>query len=92
MKILGAVQVDSNMTVHANGEMEEHILYKTTFVLPEIGEKLAWVKYICPSTNSNYLISCNPKWDKVSDAVIDQSPFFGDEIKTIEDYSFNARG
>lgn len=91
MKVLGAEQVDSNMTVHANGELEEHVLYKTPFILPEIGEKLAWVKYICPSTGSTYLISCNPKWDNVKDAVLDQCPFGGEEIKTYDDYSFTSR-
>lgn len=92
IQILEAEKIDSAMTIHANGELEEHILYKTPFILEEIGEALAWVKFTCPSTGSNYLISVNPKHNKVKDAVLDSTPFFNDEIKTWEDYSFNARG
>ena len=92
MEILGAEQIDSNMTLHANGDLEEHILYKTPFILKEIGEALAWVKFICPSTGSTYLISVNPKHTNVKDAVLESCPFYGEEIKQIEDYSFSARG
>lgn len=92
INILGAKEIDSIMHIHANGELDDLRLYKTPFSLPEIGEPLAWVKFICPSTGSNYLISVNPKHNKVMDAVLDTTPFYGKEIKTADQYSFAARG
>ena len=92
VEILGAEKIDSQMTVHANGELEEHILYKTPFILEELGEPLAWIKFVCPSTQSNYLISCNPKHNTAKDAVLDSCPFYGEEISSFDDYKFNARG
>jgi len=92
MKILEAKEVDSTMQIHANGELEELVLYKTPFILKEIGEPLAWVKFICPSTESNYLISVNPKHKTVMEAVLDTCPFYGKEILSVEDYKFTNRG
>lgn len=92
MEILEAKEIDSQTIVHDNGELENHILYKTKFILSEIGEHLAWVKFICPSTGSNYLISVNPKWNTCKEAVLDTCPFFGDEIKTPDQYYFTVRG
>ena len=92
MHILQAKKIDETTIVHKNGELEELSLYKTDFILEEIGEPLAWIKFICPSTESNYLISTNPVHGKVMDAVIDSCPFFGQEIKNYDDYSFSSRG
>ena len=92
MKILEAKEIDSCMQVHLNGEIEELKFYKTDFVVPELNEKLAWVKFICPSTKTNYLISVNPKHEKVMDAVLDTCPFYGQEINTSDDYKFTSRG
>jgi hypothetical protein len=92
MTILEAKEIDSKVVVHSNGEAEDLRLYKTDFVLEEIGEKLAWVKFICPSTGASYLISVNPKFDMVMDAVLYTCPFYGEEIKNEKDYNFNARG
>jgi hypothetical protein len=92
MKILEAKEIDSEIRVHSNGDIDDLKLYKTPFILPEIGEALAWVKFICPSTGTNYLISVNPKHNKVMDAVIESSPFYGQEIKSEKDYYFTQRG
>ena len=92
MNILEAKEIDSEMRVHSDGGVDDLRLYKTPFILPELGEKLAWVKFTCPSTNSNYLISVNPKHKKVMDAVLDSCPFYGQEILSEKDYKFAARG
>jgi hypothetical protein len=92
MQVLGGEQIDSCTTIHVNGEMEEHILYKTPFSLPELGEPLAWVKFVCPSTAASYLISVNPKYDNVKDAVLSTCPFNGSDIKSFDEYQFSARG
>jgi len=92
MTLLGAVEIDTIMITHSNGEFEDLRLYKTPFDLPELDEPLAWVKFICPSTSTNYMISVNPKFNKVMDAVLDTCPFYGQEIKENSDYDFNARG
>lgn len=92
MTILEAEEVDSCMQSHLDGTIEDLRLYKTSFIVPEINEKLAWVKFICPSTETNYLISVNPKHEKVMDAVLDTCPFYGNEINSIEDYKFTQRG
>ena len=92
MNILEAKEIDSTTIIHANGESESVILYKTEEIMPEIGERLAWAKFICPSTGSNYLIPVNPINKTANEAVLDTCPFKGFEIKSIKDYSFNSRG
>lgn len=92
MQILEARLINSSTWSHANGEIEELSLFKTDFVLEEIDEKLAWVKFVCPSTGTNYLISVDPKFDAAIDAVLDTCPFYGQEIKSSSDYKFTARG
>ncbi len=50
-------------------------LYRTTKTFPfamdrdkKLGAALAWVRFLCPSTGSTYLISTCPKFDKALDA------------------------
>jgi len=92
MNILEAVEIDSEMRIHSDGSLDDLRLYKTPFNVPELNNPLAWVKFICPSTGSNYLISVNPKHNKVMDAVLDTCPFYGQEIKSEKDYYFDERG
>lgn len=91
LNILDAKIVDSTYHTHLNNEIEELTLFKTQEILPEIGEKLAWVKFVCPSTGTSYLISVNPIHERIMDAVLDTCPFFGQEIQCIADYKFTAR-
>jgi len=88
MNLLGAKEIDKGTFVHANGETEEVILYKTKEKFKELGNNpLAWVKFICPSTGTNYLIDVEPHHIDAKKAAISTSPLFISE----EDYSFDAR-
>lgn len=92
LELLGAVEIDRGQFTHANGDVEDVVLYKTSFTLPALDDQpLAWVRFTCPSTGTNYLIDVEPKWDTALEAAISTSPFFGDEITKIEDYKFNKR-
>lgn len=101
MEILGGEEIDRTTKTHnvilfdekglesgVREETEEFILYKTPFSLEEIGEPLAWVRFACPSTGSNYLINVNPVHDNVKDAVLDTCPF---EVSW-DEYQFTQRG
>jgi hypothetical protein len=92
LELLKAEEIDTATFEHANGEVETVTLYKTTFGIPELdGEPLAWVRFTCPSTGTNYLIDVEPKWNTATEAAISTSPFFGDEINDVKDYKFNKR-
>lgn len=89
MEILGATEIDKHTFNHSNGETEEVTLYKTTETFPETGgNPLAWVKFVCPSTGTNYLIDVEPHHTSAKAAAISTSPFA--EIIG-EDYSFDDR-
>ena len=86
MEVLGAKEIDKQLVQHANDEVEIIKLYKTTETFSEINnESFAWVKFICPSTGTEYIIACEPKFDNAKEAAASLSIF-----KTNE-YSFNFR-
>jgi hypothetical protein len=88
IKLLGAKEVDKGTFVHENGELEEVILYKTKEKFKEAGDNpLAWVKFICPSTGTSYLIDVEPRHTDARLAAISTSPLF----TSIEDYQFTDR-
>jgi hypothetical protein len=86
MELLGASEVDKQVIQHANEDIEIVKLYKTKESFPEIGNNpFAWVKFICPSTGSDYLIACEPHHINAKEAAASLSLF-----KT-EEYSFDFR-
>jgi hypothetical protein len=86
MEILGAVEVDKQLVQHQNGDIEILKLFKTTETFFEIGNTpLAWVKFICPSTGTDYLIACEPHHVNAKEAAASLSIFDKSE------YSFNYR-
>lgn len=88
LKILEAVEVDRGTINHNDGSVEEVILYKTTKKYPETGNNpYAWVKFICPSTGTNYLIDVEPSMDSAIKAAVSTSPL----VDSIEDYKFDER-
>jgi len=87
MEMLGAEIVDETDHTHDNGEVEHLVLYMTKDVVPGIDEKLAWVKFICPSTSTNYMISVEPKWTSALEAAASTSPL----IMDADDYKFDYR-
>ena len=97
LNLLGAEVVHQKVFKHRvlnrdqECEIEEEtlILYKTKEVFFEIdNQPYAWVKYICPSTNSNYLIACDPKYSDVEEAAKSLTEFEWEEGET---YEWNAR-
>jgi hypothetical protein len=88
IELLQAKEIDKGTFVHANGDLEEVILYKTKEKFKEAGNNpLAWVRFICPSTGTNYLIDVEPKYNDARLAAISTSPLFN----SIEEYSFSDR-
>jgi hypothetical protein len=88
MQMLGASEIDKGTFVHANGEIEEVVLYKTKEKFPEIDNNpLAWVKFTCPSTGTHYLIDVPPHFTDAKKAAISTSPLFESE----EEYKFDFR-
>jgi hypothetical protein len=86
MEMLGAIEIDKQLIQHANDEVEIVKLFKTSEIFPEIGNNpLAWVKFTCPSTGTDYLIACEPHYINAKDAAISLSIFDNSE------YSFNFR-
>ena len=86
MELLDCVEVDKKCIEHANGDLEIVKLYKTTESFPEIDNKpFAWVKFICPSTGSDYLIPCEPYHTDAKKAAVSLSIFNDRE------YSFDYR-
>ena len=86
INLLGAEITDSKTIHHANGDVETVELLKTKDTFPELdNEPMAWVKMICPSTGTNYLIGVEPKYNDATEAIASLSPF------TKEEYSFNFR-
>lgn len=88
MEILGAKEISTGKFLHSNGDVETVTLYKTLDVFPEADDKpLAWVKFMCPSTGTNYLVDVESHHQDAKKAAISTSPLFNDE----KDYSFTHR-
>lgn len=86
MEVLGAKEIDKQVIQHKNDEIEVIKLFKTIETFPECNNKpLSWVKFICPSTGSDYLIACHPDHNNAFDAAVSLSIFDKSE------YSFNFR-
>jgi hypothetical protein len=86
MEILDAKEIDKQVIQHLNDEVEIVKLFKTNEIFPETGNNpLAWVKFTCPSTGTDYLISCEPGFTNAKEAVASLSIF------KKEEYSFNFR-
>ncbi len=95
LTFLGAKACDTRMQVHSNGEIEELTLYKTDEEYE--GEEdlngkspaqLAWIKFVCPSTYSTYLIPTDSSFTNA----IDAAKYHRDEIiPTDLDYKWDAR-
>jgi hypothetical protein len=96
LDLLQAEVVDQQTITH-NVEYKERIvkeeetltLLKTKETFPELdNQPIAWVKYICPSTKSNYLICCEPYHTSAVEAAKSLTDFEWDEE---EEYHWNAR-
>jgi hypothetical protein len=88
MELLGAKEINKHTFAHQNGDLEEVILFKTNEKFVELdNQPLAWVRFICPSTGTNYLIDVEPHHTSAKDAAISTSPLFHSE----EEYSFTKR-
>jgi hypothetical protein len=88
LDILGAAEMDRGTFVHNDGSVEEVILYKTKKSYPETGNNpYAWVRFICPSTGTKYLIDVDPKWNDARQAAVSTSPL----VTNVEDYKFDGR-
>ena len=86
MEVLGAEEIDKGVIQHQNDEIEVIKLYKTREVFPECHNKpLAFVKLVCPSTGTDYIIACHPDHTNAIDAAVSLSIFDKSE------YSFNFR-
>jgi hypothetical protein len=86
MEILGAEEIDKQLIQHKNDEVEIVKLYQTIEVFPEANKQpLAWVKFTCPSTGTEYLIACEPHYTNAKEAAASLSIF-----KT-EEYVFDYR-
>jgi len=64
MEFLDAYEYGKEVIDHKNGEKETLVLYRTKETFPELSDingntnvPLCWLKLICPSTNTTYLIS-----------------------------------
>jgi len=75
LKFLGAEEIDKKTFVHANGDLEEMILYKTKEKFSEEEDlngnspsPLAWLKMSCPSTGQNYLIPSDGSFNNCEEA------------------------
>ena len=86
MELLDTIEVDKQVIQHANEDIEIVKLYKTKESFPEIDNKpFAWVKFVCPSTGSDYLIACEPHHTNAKVAAASLSLF------KPEEYSFDYR-
>jgi hypothetical protein len=86
MNLLGAETVDIKTINHANGDAEIVELLKTRDKFREIdNQPFAWVKVVCPSTGTNYLLGVEPHHTDAAEALASLSMFDKNE------YSFNYR-
>jgi hypothetical protein len=88
MEILGAKEIHKGLIEHRNGDIEIVKLFKTkelVQITDNLSNYLAWVKFTCPSTGTDYLIACEPNYDDAIEAASSLSIF------KKEEYSFNFR-
>ncbi|MCE5225354.1 MAG: hypothetical protein LLG05_05780 [Porphyromonadaceae bacterium] len=88
MEILDCKEIDKQCIQHQNGDIEIVKLYKTRELVQitnSLSNYLAWVKFICPSTGTEYLIACEPEHENAKEAAASLSIFDKSE------YSFNFR-
>jgi len=95
LTFLGAKEIDKKSFVHANGEIEEMILYKTDELFAEEEDlngkspaALAWLKMSCASTGQNYLIPSDSSFTNCVDAAKYHRP---SEVPTEIEYKWNSR-
>lgn len=95
LDFLDAEEVDRKTFVHANGELEEMVLYKTkekfkeeTDLFGKSNVPLAWLKMSCPSTGTNYLIPSDSSFTNCLDAAKYHRP---SEVPTEIEYSWHSR-
>ena len=80
MEMLGAVEIDRQQIIHANGDIESVTLLKTKDRFPEIdNQPFAWVKMICPSTGTEYLQGVSPEHTNALNAIASLSMFKPEE-------------
>ena len=88
MEILDVYEVDRGIFVHNDNSIEEVVLLKTKNSYPETGNNpYAWVRFICPSTGTNYLIDVEPHHKVAVEAAVSTSPL----VSSVEDYKFDGR-
>jgi hypothetical protein len=69
LHLLEAIEVDTQTILHPCNENETLTLYKTKEKFQELDNSpLAWVRFVCPSTGTNYLIDVEPHHTNVIDA------------------------
>ena len=86
MELLECLEIDKQLIQHQNDDVEIVKLFRTIETFSEIGNKhLAWVKFICPSTGTEYLIACEPHHTNAKEAAASLSIF------KKEEYSFDYR-
>ena len=88
MDILGVIEIDKKLVQHQNDEIEVIKLFKTkelVQITDNLANYLAWVKFTCPSTGTDYLIACEPHYTDAKEAAASLSIF------KKEEYSFNFR-
>jgi hypothetical protein len=86
MKLLEAHEIDKKVIQHLNDEVEIIKLFKTNETFAECNNQpLVWVSMTCPSTGTEYLISCEPKHIDAEKAISSLSIF------SEEEYQFNYR-
>ena len=69
-------------------------LYETKEVIPEIGNKLKWVEFKCPSTGSSYLLDVNPKYttaESAAKSLLARSQWMSEEENQALDYAWSGR-
>jgi hypothetical protein len=88
MGILEVVEIDRGTFVHNDASIEEVVLFKTKKSYPETGDNpYAWVRFICPSTGTNYLIDVEPHHTSAVEAAVSTSPL----VTSVDDYKFDDR-
>jgi hypothetical protein len=88
MQILDVEEIDRGTFVHNDGSVEEVILLKTKQSYPETGDNpYAWVRFVCPSTGTNYLIDVEPHHTSAVEAAVSTSPL----VTSVDDYKFDDR-
>lgn len=95
LEFLGAKEIDKQTFIHANGDLEEMVLYKTKEKFKEEEDlngnspsPLAWLKMQCPSTGTRYLIPSDGSFTNCIDAAKFHRP---NEVPKEIEYTWNSR-